>query len=106
MATLESSLPVGARGFVARHVGAVVKFAVSLLCGAVVAYGAAQYQQATRDARITHNENRIDSIEREIVPRKEHEAHWEAMERSEGAIQTQLRDVQRTQTEILLRLTK
>jgi hypothetical protein len=47
----------------------------------------------------------LEDRSKEIVPRAEHEAHWEAYARSIQDLKQDLREINKQQTEILLRVT-
>ncbi len=86
----------------------VLKFLATLVAGAFVAYGSAQYSAATRaaatKARLDAIETRVTVIDAQIVPRREHEAHWQTIEGSQAGLREDVRDVRETQTKMLLLL--
>jgi hypothetical protein len=110
MATLESTLPAGARAFVARHAGAVASFAAKLVVAGLIAYGTAQYRagaaEATTSARIGAVEEKVETLNTNIVPRREHEAHWQAIESSQARTERDVREMRETEKQILLQLKK
>lgn len=92
------------------HVVRALSFVAKLLFAGVMAYGVAQYRagasEARSEARFVAVEQKVTTLDSQIVPRREHEAHWASIENSQNQIGAQLRDVQTTQTQILLKLTK
>lgn len=94
----------------ARQLYRLLRGAGVLSLSGFVAFAASTYRagqsEAHRDARVTAVEQKITTIELQIVPRSEHEAHWRAMEDSQKDLKSDLREVRETQRQILLKLTK
>lgn len=88
----------------------LVQWLAPLLASALVAYGTAQFragaQESSTGLKIQNLEGRFSQLSDSMVPRKEHEAHWQEIKDLLNSQQTDLRELRTTQKEILLRLTK
>jgi hypothetical protein len=108
MAAIESEFK-RAQGFLP-VAGRALSFIAKLIFAGVMAYGVAQYRagesEAQTDARIVAVEQKVTTIDSQIVPRREHEAHWKAIEEAQRVTQTDVREIRDTERQILLKLTK
>src|SRR4051812_11439175 len=88
----------------------LAKWALPILLSAFVAYSTAQFragaQEASTTLKIDSLEQKFNALDRSVVPRAEHEAHWKAVEDLLHEQQQDLREVRATQKEILLRLSQ
>jgi hypothetical protein len=88
----------------------LLKWAAPLICSAIVAYSTAQFragaQESATQLKISSLEQRFTALDSNVVPRKEDETHWQAIEELLKSQQTDLRELRSTQKEILLRLPK
>jgi hypothetical protein len=89
---------------------AVLRAVGLLSLSGVVAFSTSVYHagsaEAVRDSRITAVEQKVTTLDENVVPRREHEAHWKAIEESQKSIQTDVREMRETEKQILLKLTK
>jgi hypothetical protein len=87
----------------------VAQWMIPLLLSALVSYGTAQFRSGSAEAattlKITNLETRYSALDQNVVPRKETEAHWVALEDFQRSILTDLRELRASQEKILLRLT-
>ena len=58
------------------------------------------------DRRVAIIESKVVRIETDIVPRSEHNAHWDALARTMDDLRQDVKDVRRTQNEIVQKVGK
>ena len=83
-----------------------MKLLVMSVTSAIGAVWAVRGIVDTIDRRVAILESKVVRIETDIVPRSEHNAHWDALARTMDDLRQDVKEVRRTQTEIVQKVGK